>query len=532
MSRAVLDERPSWLPARSDWPAWVLLAALVVLAVVLALKVRDTAQTMAGFFNWPFQFDESESMIVAETLLLDRGMDIFGKLTPEQFIAAPYPPLYYMLNWPFLHFLGASFKPGRALSFLATLAAGGLIGGLTWRLTRDALAGLLGALAWGAVGIVGFWGALVKPDMLAVACGLAGLWWVAGVPTARLGRVWGALPFFLAAFYSKQTAIAAVVAACVWLILCHWRTGLAFTAAYAAGAGGGTLALNWLTGGGYLYHESTLHDLPWMGDRFLSYLQSWAGAYWLVVVPGVLGALALLARDGASLLREAGGTGGLMRRLGRFGELAGPQGGLLIAGYLGMSLVTSIGTGTLGGNHNHLLDLTAACGLGFALAVAGVRRNPGPVLGVAGAVAALALCTQVPALYSTPHWLGHELRLPGAGVAEGMSNIAQYTSNTPGLVYSTDLSVLLATDKWKLRLWTTDPYTQTHATHYGRWDESALVQAILAHRFALIILPPFDITAPDQASGVVSPGIQAAVAQAYHLDQRNVLFVYKPNTGP
>ena len=51
--------------------------------MLLALKVADTAQTMAGFFTWPFQFDESESMIVAETLLLDRGVDIYGPLTSQ-----------------------------------------------------------------------------------------------------------------------------------------------------------------------------------------------------------------------------------------------------------------------------------------------------------------------------------------------------------------------------------------------------------------------------------------------------------------
>src|SRR5689334_25397189 len=100
MSRPAEAARPHLLPARADWPAWVLLAALSLLTVLLALKALDTLQTMLAFFNWPFQFDESESMIVAETLLLDRGVDIYGKLTPEQFIAAPYPPLYYLLNWP------------------------------------------------------------------------------------------------------------------------------------------------------------------------------------------------------------------------------------------------------------------------------------------------------------------------------------------------------------------------------------------------------------------------------------------------
>ncbi|HMA34774.1 MAG TPA: glycosyltransferase family 39 protein [Chloroflexia bacterium] len=514
------------LLAGRDWTAWLLLAAVALLALLLLGKVVDSITTMLAFFNWPFQFDESEGMIVAETLLLDHGVNIYGPLTPAQFIAAPYPPLFYLLNWPVIHLAGPTFKAGRALSLLATAGAGGLIYLITLRLTRDALAGLLGALSWGAISLVTFWGALVKPDMLALACSLGGLWWILRTPAGGLGRLWAALPFLWAAFYSKQTAIAATVAVCVWLILREWRTGLLFTALFVAGAAGGYLALNGLTDGGYFYHEFTVHDLPWFPGRYLGRLADWATAYGLVILPGVLGVGLLLGHDAVALLRAAAGPGGALRRLGRWGTLAAPQGGLLVAGYLGMSLVTASGAGTLGGNHNHLLDLTAACCLGLALAVAAIRQVPGRAWRVSGALAVLVLCTQVPRLYDTPHWLGHELRVR-TEITDGMRNIAQYTSNTPGLVYATDLSVLLATDKWQARLWTTDPYTQTHATLYHRWDEAALLQAIREQRFALVILPPVNLDSAE-ALGVLSPGLTAALRQAYQLDQRNVEYIYKP----
>lgn len=531
MSRSAETGRARAWPARADWPAWLLLGALGLLTLLLALKALQTVQTMLEFFNWPFQFDESESMIVAETLLLDHGVNIYGKLGPDQFIAAPYPPLYYLLNLPLVHFAGATFKGGRALSMLATAGAGAGIAAVAWRVTGDALAAALGGFAWGAIGIVGFWGALVKPDMLAVACGLAGLWWVLRTAETGGGRVWAALPLFWAAFYSKQTAIAAVVAAATWLVLRRWRTGLLFAAIYAAGAAGGYLVLNVLTTGGYFYHEFTIHDLPWMADRFLGRLVDWAGAYWLVIGAGLLGLAVLLARDGRALLGAAGGPSGVLRRLGRWETLAVPQGGVLLAGYLAASFLTASGAGTLGGNHNHLLDLTAACALGFAVAAAGLRAAAVTPVRVAGALLALGLCTQVPALYPTPHWLGHEFRLPSAARAEGMRNVAQYTSNTPGLVYATDLSLLLATDKWKLRLWTTDPYTQTHATLLHRWDESALVQAIRDHRFALVVLE-YQLEDPQTfGAGTISPALAAAVRESYHLDQRNVEYIYKPN-GP
>ena len=162
---------------------------------------------------------------------------------------------------------------------------------------------------------------------------------------------------------------------------------------------------------------------------------------------------------------------------------------MLAAGYLAAGLLPAVGAGTLGGNHNHLLDLTAGCCLGFGLGVAALRQLPLPGLRLAGAGLLLLLAAATGSLYATPHWLGHEFRLPPRDVQDGLRSIAQYTSNTPGAVYSTDLSLLLATGKWQPRLWTTDPYTQTHATFFGRWDELALVAAIRAHEFALIIIP-------------------------------------------
>ncbi len=525
---------------RGDWATWALGGALALLALLLTLRVLDNARIMAGLFVWPFQHDESESMIVAETLLLDHGVNIYAKLTPQQFIAAPYPPLYYLLNWPAIHLLGPTFKVGRALSLAATLAVGLLLIALTRRLTGDRLAAVIAAPAWGAIGIVGFWGVLVKPDMLTVALGLAGLLWLLRA-IAGQGHIWGALPLFWAAFYSKQTAVAAAVAACVWLILRDWRRGLIFSTLYAVGAGGGTLLLNWWTAGGYFYHEFTEHNLPWFPAAYWDAFSNWAGSYWALLLPGLLG-LVFALRQGTALTpqspflpgEEENGTGSPLLKW-----LRSPA--VLAAGYAGMSLIMSSGAGTLGGNHNHLLDLTAALCWGLGIAVAVLRAAPRPLGQVLGAAAVLALCVGVGTSAGTPHWLSQEFRVLPRTVLDGMPNVAQYTSNTAGPVYSTDLSVLLVTDKWRVRLWTTDPYTQTHAGSaqihrlaVDRWDESALIAAVRRHYFSLIVLR-FNLNPDDPnygAAGDLSPGMAQAVRDSYQLDQSNVRFLYKPKPQP
>ena len=279
---------------KSEIRNWLVLAALAVLALALALKVAQSAGIMAGLFAWPYQLDESEGMIVAETLLLDSGKNIYDPVTPQLFVAAPYPPLFYLLNWPVLHFVGVSFKVGRALSLVATVGAALAIFAIVRQVTRDWVAGGLAALAWGALGVVAFWGALVKPDILALACGLGGLWWLLARPPAQ---VWGALPFFWAAIYSKQTALAAAGAACLWLLLIRPRTGAGFTAVYLAGAFLPAALLNLATNGGYYYHIVTVHELPWFADRFVRYAGDFLGSFWPWVGVGMLGILGALAWD-------------------------------------------------------------------------------------------------------------------------------------------------------------------------------------------------------------------------------------------
>ncbi|HST05142.1 MAG TPA: hypothetical protein VLQ48_10435 [Chloroflexia bacterium] len=489
-----------------------LLAVCALLVVGLAAKTVVSVATSAEMFQYPFQFDESEGMIVAETGLLAHGTDIYAPLTPDLFIAAPYPPLLYMLCWPLQALLGdePSFKIGRAISLLATLLAGVAIFGIVRTLSKNWLAGALGALLFWSLGLVTFWGSLVKPDMLAMALGLSGLWWVMARPERQ---VWWALAFFVPAFYTKQTAIAGAVAAIGWLILTRPRTGVGFGAAYAAGAAIPSLLLNWLTDGGYFYHQFTLHSLPWFPDRFYGYLESLVIDYGAFLVPGAIAVLVF-------------GVHWLFARSRRLEYWLPRSGGLLLLLYFLLALAVSIGTGTLGGNHNHLLDVVAASciglGVGVGLLLSGAKIAWG---WRAGAVAVgLVSLAWVPALFGVPLWLQIEFNQLKADRTAGMMNIFQYVTNNGGTAYSDNVGLMVATHK---KLWTTDPFTQTHATKYGRWDQSLLLNAVQTRQFAQIIVR-IDIDSPEAGAGDLSPEILQAMKDNYKLDQRNVLNIYVP----
>jgi hypothetical protein len=303
-----------------------------------------------------------------------------------------------------------------------------------------------------------------------------------------------------------------------------------FAAVYLAGAFLPAALLNVLTDGGYYYHIVTVHELPWFAERFIGYARDFLGSFWPWVGVGMAGILGALALDLWEWARRRD------RPAVDVGVRAAPHAPVLLAAYLALSLAAATGVGTLGGNHNHLLEWAAAGCLGFGLVIAGLRRLPG-LAGAGGAAAIfVVLALQVGDLYRTPGWMGYELRVPPESVAEGWRNVTQYVTNDPGPVYSDNVGLLLNARK---RLWSTDPFTQTHATFFGRWDESALVDAIRRQAFSLIVLRVDVFNSAPPAAGVpcaaqtsdqgdVSPCIQDAVRTAYVLDQRNVEFIYKP----
>jgi len=487
-----------------------LVVVVLILIAGLAARVIYGMGTQAAMFNHPFQFDESEGMIVAEIMLLDRGVDIFGPETPDLFIAAPYPPVYYLLTWPVQHVLGSepSFKIGRALSVASTLLAGLAIFGIVVALARNKLGGAVGTLAFWSLGPVTFWGSLVKPDMLALALGLCGLWWMVARPRSQ---VWWALPLFVLAFYTKQTSIAAAIAGIGWLLVTRPRTGLAFGAAYGAALVVPSVVLNWATDGGYFYHMFTLHSLPWFPERFVGFLKSLTIDYGTLLIWGLLAILVLAALW-------------LWRRARKEESILANDGGLLLFSYFVMSVVVASGTGTLGGNHNHLLDLMAALCIGLGAGCGLLLSSKAWQWKATGVVAGLLAIAWIPSLFSVPLWLQVEFNQLKPEPTEGMMNIFQYVTNNDGQAYSDNVGLMVSTHK---HLWSTDPYTQTHATFYKRWDQSKLLAAIAAKQFSQIILR-IDVDEPQAGAGDVSPEILQAVRDNYKLDQRNVLNIYVP----
>ncbi len=555
------------------------LALTFVSFFLLIVKVLFSLNIIWQIFNFPFQVDESEGMIVAETLLMDRGNDIYALLNPDRFIAAPYTPFYYLLNWPALHFLGASFKPGRFISILAAFGIAFLIYQLILKASAsksnviserpDRLTALLGALFWGSLGLVGFWGGAVKPDMLALFLSLAGLFsiyyftlientgnfkrnFLENIKTDRW--LYFGAAFFALSILTKQTAFAGPVSCGVFLALrISPKKAFRFAFTWAVLGFGPMLLMNLLSNGGFWYHIITVHQLPWNSETYLKFFGGFVQNYQVLLFLAFVLVIIWFFQLISPIFSRKKSLWEALRE-NRF---------TLFVLYLGASWGTGLSAGTYGGNHNHLLEFAAACCLSSGLFLAFLREKirGAPRFGKVYSILLFLVILQILGLFvgearvkpanfpllgafypgevaldllkkdfGSENWLGLEYRAPLAGQREGFSQVAAFMTNDVGpLIYSDNVSLMIASGKPIL---TTDPFTQTHATELKRWDESYLLSLVETKKFHLIVLrSPIEqrLKETGQEKDIyLTSGLAKAILKNYKLTRTNVAFIYEP----
>lgn len=545
---------------------------------LLAAKLIFSLNIAWQIFNFAFQVDESESMIVAESLLMDRGTDIYALPGPDRFVSAPYTPFYYLLNWLPLHFLGSSFKPGRFISLVAAAGIAWLIYKFltayaqkeNFPLARSRVAATLAALVWSALGLVAFWGDAVKPDVMALFLGLVGLFLVftASDETGwrlrflRLSpRLLAAAGLFALAALTKQTAFAGIVTAGLWLLARQrdgWRSAFGFGLAYLTMGFGPMALMNLFSRGGFWYHIVTVHELPWSFSNYWKFFGGLLQSYQLFFVL----ALVFVGFWLAELLRPLADTSKVgFGWLGTAWERLRNNPGTFFVLYWGAAWGAGLSAGTYGGNHNHLLEFSAAScvllGLGFVRLLALERKNWAVALAlllvvwqglglfvgegrvrpddfpVLGAIAPTRVLLEgLQGQFRDPDWLGLEYRTPLESQKQRLAEVAAFMNNDRGpYIYSDNVSLMLATTK---PIFTTDPFTQTHATRYGRWDQSKLLEMVKNQQFSLIVLRQSigqRVAAGDATGDIyLSPELSQAVLDNYRPCKPDAVTIYVPKS--
>lgn len=206
--------------------------------------------------NFP-QIDYSEGFNMWNVSLFGSGDWEWNALAGPPYNDVFYPPVSYILMGIFTKPFGYSLIAGRVFYIIVT--AGCLI--TTYFIVRhyvqSKVFALIGAILPLMNSIVVAFSFIVRVDMLAVLFELLGFYLF--IKYEKTKFVYLSLIVFVLAFFTKQTAVAGMVAAVIYLFFTNRRTGIIYSGLYICSIGIIFLCTNTLTHGEF-YRQIVLYQ--------------------------------------------------------------------------------------------------------------------------------------------------------------------------------------------------------------------------------------------------------------------------------
>jgi hypothetical protein len=477
------------------WLWRVLVGTLVALTLLIAMAQLTLAIRQIGE---PRELEYGEAIIYAQAGRMLRGQPLYESLDGPPYTVVAYPPGFYAVAAALQATFGVGFGPGRVVSTLAALVTAILAAWLAYRAGGGVSYGLLAALLFVALGFPGRppWYALYKEDLLGVALSFAAIAVLLSGPGSRQ-RVVVAGALAALALLTKQTFVAAAVAAFIWL----WRRERSQAGVFL-GAWAAVSVVGWglcqLLMPGFADNTVLGNVVPFSDDALFNNLRL------LITFLGAAIAVAL---------------GWVLIRIGAGGTISED----LTVLYWGASFLPLIGLAKIGSNHNYWIELAATTAVlaAGALAAAGRRwrsfadeRALVPVLLIlAGGI-----------------WAAHFLGLPSIPTPEsnaGLDEVVSRVRAEPGPVLAEPLDVVALAGRDIVL----EPYLFSILASEGRWDPGPLVQRICSHEIGLAVLGnPLDAPGPSYQGYAFWPApILDALRASMVLDSvRAGRFLYVP----
>jgi hypothetical protein len=475
--------------------------ARLVLLLLLSLAAVGFLIYQGQALSHPYPLDYGEAPLVDQAMRLAAGQNIYRPdISSPPYTISNYPPLYVLSLAPFVKLFGPNFLAGRVISFLCSLASGTFLALIVYAHTTDRTAAIVTGLLFAAIPYVVHWSPLLRIDMLALACSTGGLYLLARWPTARWSAIASALAF-VAAIYTRQSyALAAPLAAFVWLATHGWRRAVGLAALVGGLVLVLFLALNALTQGGFFFNVVTANVNEFDTERLGWNLRQF--------------------RDAAPVLLLFGGVS-LVLVPGRMRSWP------LMVPYLIGGALSSLTIGKIGSNVNYFLELSAALSLAAGTLVAWSGRPRGRRLGRrpwlrAGLLILLALQTVRLMQTTVDEYfepLGSRL-----GFREELRKLEGIVADVEGPVLADEYMGLVTLQGRPLYI---QPFELTQLAGAGLWDQTSLVEGIREKEFPLILIHHFPKYAAHKERW--TPEMLFAVQRAYvpAVSLANTL-VYRP----
>lgn len=280
-----LDAKSAWLASLvlPRWARWLsaLLLALALLALIFQFFVY--VHYAVALFRFPFDYDQGEGFELYDTLLHAQGKWPYQDSQVFPFYTSIYPPLFHLISAPLVLLFGPQLWTGRAVGFTASLVAAAAIAWAIRRETGQRLVAALCGLTFLASNYTFAIGPLFRQHMsmvmfetLAIVV-LAQVRWEADNTRSPWSHktLWLGAMLLLAAGYTKQLALATVLAGLAYLFLRGPRRAVLVSASLALIAGAIFATINWLTDGWWYVSIIRANINEFDVAQMLGYYREW-----------------------------------------------------------------------------------------------------------------------------------------------------------------------------------------------------------------------------------------------------------------
>ena len=424
--------------------------ALAALITCISYQVQAAA--------FPYQLDYGEAPLIDQAIRLTQGENIYrAEISTPPYTISNYPPIYLLVQAPFVWLFGPEMWYGRLISLLSVGATAFFVAMTLFALTRDRIAAIAAGLTFPAIPYVMRWSSLGRVDLLGLALSWAGLFAVVRWPDRRKA-IAAASVLFVAAVLTRQTyVLAAPLTAFVWLLVQGHRRRALELAGVSCGLGLASFAaLNVATDGGFFLNTVTanINEFRWERVSFNAL--------------GALLACPLLLLGGLAFLSK------------------GPRDGAwwVAAPYLALSVPSALLVGKVGSDVNYLLELSAALCLVTGALIAWQSERPRlralVIALLAVQVLALAQSSLVPSgLQDYVVDQERELR-----------ELSRIVAAAEGPVLTDEHMGLLPLNGKQIKL---QPFEITQLSRDGSLDQKRAVRSIRNGEYAVVMMwePPF-----------------------------------------
>jgi hypothetical protein len=410
---------------------------------------------------FPYPVDYGEGPILDQVLRLAHFENIYSPnfdLPPYRI--ANYPPLYLLVQLPFAWITGPALWYGRSISLLGVLATALFIGLTLHYLTKDLLASTVGALLLLALPYILYWSPFCRVDSLALGLSWAGLFVIVRWNASRKGLFAGALLLTAAVFTRQSYALAAPLAAFMWLFATPPRRRAFKLAGEVAGMGLGLfLCLNLVTRGGFFLNIVAANVNPFFWHTVKDHaVKIWDRLPYLLVSSVAFGAIAFRLRQ---------------------------RSWWLVTPYLLGGALSALMIGKDGSNVNYLYELCA----GLSLAAGALLALPGRQWPLKIALI-VPLVWQVHVLFDWSRqeyysWVMQRIRRD----APDIIRLQEIVREADGPVLADEYMALIPLAGKRLVF---QPFEFKQLAAAGLWDQQFFLNAIAQQEFAAILLydPP------------------------------------------